>query len=127
MLQHFADRLQDSVRGDDVVARVGGDEFLVCMECPVDPRPLIARIHGSLEGEFEGFPLSVSMGVATTDGGNRDYDELFRQADVALYTKKRGGRGGFVFYDDLNEEERGALAEAGTTALSGIDSDERDR
>lgn len=127
VLQHFADRLQDSVRGDDVVARVGGDEFLVCMECPVDPRPLIARIHGSLEGEFEGFPLSVSMGVATTDGGNRDYDELFRQADVALYTKKRGGRGGFVFYDDLNEEERGALAEAGTTALSGIDSDERDR
>lgn len=124
VLQHFAGRLQDSVRGHDVVARVGGDEFLVCMECPVDPRPLIERIHGSLEGEFEGFPLSVSMGVATTDDGVRDYDELFRRADVALYQKKRGGRSGYVFYDDLTEEERGLLSEDACTALSGIDADE---
>ena len=62
VLKHFAERLQESVRGEDVVARVGGDEFLLCMECPVDPRPLIDRIHQSLEGDFEGFPLSVSMG-----------------------------------------------------------------
>ncbi len=124
VLQHFASQLQESVRGQDVVARVGGDEFLVCMDCPVDPRPLIERIHGSLEGEFEGFPLSVSMGVATTDDGVRDYDELFRRADVALYHKKRGGRGGFVFYGDLTEEERGSLLECEHTALSGIDADE---
>ena len=77
VLQHFADRLRDSVRSDDVVARVGGDEFLLCMGCSVDPRPLVERIHRSLEGEFEGFPLSVSMGVATTDGGVRDYDEMW--------------------------------------------------
>lgn len=97
VLKHFAERLQESVRGEDVVARVGGDEFLLCMECPVDPRPLIDRIHQSLEGDFEGFPLSVSMGVAVTDGVARDYDELFRRADVALYHKKRGGRSGYVF------------------------------
>lgn len=124
VLQHFAERLQDSVRGQDVVARVGGDEFLVCMECPVDPRPLIERIHRSLEGEFEGFPLSVSMGVATTDDNMRDYDELFHRADAALYYKKRGGRSGFVFYDDLTEEERGSLFEGDHTALSGIDRDD---
>lgn len=124
VLQHFAERLQDSVRGQDVVARVGGDEFLVCMECPVDPRPLVERIHRSLEGEFEGFPLSVSMGVATTDDNMRDYDELFHRADAALYYKKRGGRSGFVFYDDLTEEERGSLFEGDHTALSGIDRDD---
>lgn len=121
VLQHFADRLQDSVRAGDVVARVGGDEFLVCMDCAADPRPLIERIHGSLEGEFEGFPLSVSMGVATTAGGVRDYDELFRRADVALYHKKRDGRGGYVFYSDLSENERGSVLEGACTALSGID------
>ncbi|MEC4175076.1 diguanylate cyclase [Adlercreutzia sp. R21] len=126
VLQHFAERLQESVRGGDVVARVGGDEFLICMECPVDPRPLIERIHGSLEGEFEGFPLSVSMGVATTDDGVRDYDELFRRADVALYYKKRGGRGGYAFYDDLSEAERGSVIE-GATALSGIDRSDADQ
>ena len=124
VLQHFASRLQDSVRGDDIVARVGGDEFLLCMECPVNPQPLIERIHGSLEGEFEGFPLSVSMGVATTEGGVRDYDELFRRADVALYHMKRSGRGGFVFYDELNEEEQHSLTDGSHTALSGIDKGE---
>ncbi|MEC4293882.1 GGDEF/HDGYP domain-containing response regulator [Adlercreutzia shanghongiae] len=127
VLQHFAHLLQESVRTTDVVARVGGDEFLVCMECPPDPRPLVARIHGSLEGEVDGFPLSVSMGVATTDDGVRDYDELFRQADMALYHMKRSGRGGYVFYDDLSEEERGSLFEGGHTALSGIDSDDDDQ
>lgn len=127
VLKHFAERLQESVRGEDVVARVGGDEFLLCMECPVDPRPLIDRIHQSLEGDFEGFPLSVSMGVAVTDGVARDYDELFRRADVALYHKKRGGRSGYVFYDDLDEEERDSLLEEAHTALSGIDRDESDQ
>lgn len=126
VLQHFASRLQDSVRADDVVARVGGDEFLVCMNCAVDPRPLVERIHQSLVGEFEGFPLSVSMGVATTDEGVRDYDELFRRADVALYHKKRDGRGGYVFYEDLTDEERGSVIEGSYTALSGIDRNDAD-
>lgn len=127
VLKHFAERLQESVRGEDVVARVGGDEFLLCMECPVDPRPLIDRIHRSLEGDFEGFPLSVSMGVAIAGSDVRDYDELFRRADVALYHKKRGGRSGYVFYSDLDEEERDLLLEGAHTALSGIDRDESDQ
>jgi putative two-component system response regulator len=127
VLQHFAGRLQDSVRGQDVVARVGGDEFLLCMECPVDPRPLIERIHRSLEGEFEGFPLSVSMGVATTKDGNRDYEDLFRRADVALYHKKRSGRGGYVFYSDLSDEERKFSLDEPCTALSGIDRNDSDQ
>lgn len=127
VLKHFAERLQESVRGEDVVARVGGDEFLLCMECPVDPRPLIDRIHRSLEGDFEGFPLSVSMGVAIAGRDVRDYDELFRRADVALYHKKRGGRSGYVFYSDLDEEERDLLLEGAHTALSGIDRDESDQ
>lgn len=105
----------------------GGDEFLLCMECPVDPRPLIDRIHRSLEGDFEGFPLSVSMGVAIAGSDVRDYDELFRRADVALYHKKRGGRSGYVFYSDLDEEERDLLLEGAHTALSGIDRDESDQ
>lgn len=81
----------------------------------------------SLEGDFEGFPLSVSMGVAIAGSDVRDYDELFRRADVALYHKKRGGRSGYVFYSDLDEEERDLLLEGAHTALSGIDRDESDQ
>ncbi|MCI9261585.1 MAG: hypothetical protein HFJ71_03810, partial [Eggerthellaceae bacterium] len=57
-------------------------------------------------------------------GGVRDYDELFRRADVALYHMKRSGRGGFVFYDELNEEEQHSLTDGSHTALSGIDKGE---
>lgn len=64
--------------------------------------------------------------MTTTDSGTRDYDELFRQADVALYHMKRGGRGGFFFYDDLNDEERNLLEESASTALSGIDGSEEE-
>ena len=46
---------------------------------------------------------------------------------MALYHKKRGGRSGYVFYDDLDEEERDSLLEEAHTALSGIDRDESDQ
>lgn len=97
VLQHLAGRLRASVRDDDVVARVGGDEFLICMECEVEPQPLVERVFSSLTGEFRGMPLSVSMGVVSVPGGQASYDALFRSADTSLYRMKRAGRGGFEF------------------------------
>lgn len=97
MLRHFARRLRASVRDGDVVARVGGDEFLVCMECPIQVGPLVERVHRSITGEYEGFPISVSMGVVRARGSACDYNGMFRAADAALYEKKNAGRGGYLF------------------------------
>ena len=121
VLRYLSEQLLASVRGDDIVARVGGDEFLMCMECDIDPHPLVQRVYDSIVGEYEGFPISISMGVVCAHGGDLQYDDLFRRADQALYAKKRGGRGGYVFYEDATEDIGGM--EEGVSALSAIDSD----
>ncbi len=97
VLKHLSAKLKDSVRDSDIVARVGGDEFLICMECDIDPEPLVARIFDFITGEYKGFPMSVSMGVVCVEGGDAVYDDVFKAADGALYEMKRGGRGGYVF------------------------------
>ncbi len=116
VLEHLAGRLRESVRDGDVVARVGGDEFMICMECTADPKPLVERIYNSITGEFRGFPVSVSMGVVCVRGADADYDECFRSADLLLYEMKRAGRGGYAF----GGLDRQAEAADGS-ALSAID------
>ncbi len=88
------------MRGGDIVARVGGDEFLIFLEYKTDPEAAIRRIFNALTGEYEGFSISLSMGVAQTDRVGMDYDALFHAADNALYAVKRGGRGQYLFYDE---------------------------
>lgn len=99
VLKHLSDKLKDSVRDTDIIARIGGDEFMICMECEIDPEPLVKRIFNTITGEYEGFPMSVSIGVVCVQGGDASYDDIFKAADGALYEMKRGGRGGYVFVD----------------------------
>lgn len=100
VLIHMAERLRRSIRGGDIAARVGGDEFLIFLEYKEEAETAIQRIFTSLEGTFEDFQISVSMGVVRTDMVGIDYDELFHAADQALYAVKRSGRGKYRFYDD---------------------------
>ncbi len=118
VLKHLAKTLRASVRDDDIVARVGGDEFLICMELDVDPKPLVDRIYSSISGHYGDFPISVSMGVECINGGDMEYDEFFKRADRALYSMKHNGRGGYVYGVDANfGKEEGSV-------ISTIESDE---
>ncbi len=99
VLMYVAEKLRQSIRGGDIAARVGGDEFLIFLEYKEDVDIVIDRIFQSLCGVYEGFAISISMGVARTDVVGSNYDDLFHAADQALYTVKRSGRGRFRFYD----------------------------
>ena len=61
---------------------------------------IVQRILGTLSGEFQGFSISISMGIAMTEVVGTDYDTLFQCADQALYSVKRSKRGTFRFYDE---------------------------
>ena len=100
VLQHTAEMLKQSIRGADIAARVGGDEFLLFLEYNQELDPIIERIFHSLAGRYEDFDISISMGVAMTETVGMDYETLFHCADQALYTVKRSGRGHYRFYDD---------------------------
>ena len=100
VLSYVAEKLRQSIRGGDIAARVGGDEFLIFLEYKGDLELVVSRIFESLCGTYEDFTISVSMGIAPTATAGCDYDMLFHSADQALYTVKRGGRGQYRFYDE---------------------------
>ena len=104
MLQKIAKTLTAYFRTDDYICRIGGDEFMVLMvHVSKDVRHLIEskviHINEDLANTEDGLPpMSVSVGVALC----RDTDnpqELFHDADVALYYVKDHGRHGCCFYE----------------------------
>ena len=90
VLKHFAERLQESVRGEDVVARVGGDEFLLIF--PHIPEHVfikrLEQIRATVQAlhmiEYPDLHLTVSIGgvygACTLDPGIRQADKLLYQA-----------------------------------------------
>jgi diguanylate cyclase (GGDEF)-like protein len=100
VLQTVAKVLRSSMRTEDVVCRIGGEEFLVI--CPDTSGPKAAescgeRIRKVVEsqameaGGFNG-RVTVSIGVAGRTPSHPGVDALLKSADVAVYDAKRGGR-----------------------------------
>ncbi len=100
VLKGIADRAKQSVRGDDIVARIGGDEFLMFLRYKEEVDGAVERIFRALAGSYEGVPVTVSMGVAKTRDVGNEYSKLFHAADQALYKAKQAGRNRCVFYDE---------------------------
>lgn len=100
ILLAVAERIKDNIRSTDLAARMGGDEFILFMEYKKSVLPQIKRIFEHLTVPYKVFDVSVSMGIATTENFNGDYDKLFRMADAAMYTVKRGKKNGYCFYDE---------------------------
>ena len=94
VLKFLADKLRESIRGADIAARVGGDEFLLFLEYRGELDPIISRIYHTIsDSAYEQFPISLSMGIARTEVVGTDYETMFHAADQALYRVKRSGRG----------------------------------
>ncbi len=100
VLKGIADHARQCVRGDDIVARIGGDEFLLLLSYQTEVDGAIDRIFNAIRSQYRDKPVTVSMGVAKTKDVGYDYDTLFHAADKALYVAKRSGRDRYVFYDD---------------------------
>jgi len=93
----LADRLRAAVRDDDFVARLGGDEFAIvrCCRDDSDADALLASVRACFR---EPFPIvgqlveaNASAGIAFAAQG-RSFEDLMRQADIALYEAKAAGR-----------------------------------
>lgn len=95
-LKRVAKLLTRSFRNSDYVIRYGGDEFVVVLvDINSDNADIIQRkfewINSELHYQKDGIPpLSISIGVAFSENGFTD--DLFHQADTALYQAKEAGR-----------------------------------
>ena len=117
VLKFLAERMRRSIRGGDIAARVGGDEFLIFLEYKDDLESTIDGIYNRVNGGvYEDFTISVSMGVASTEIVEPDYETLFRCADEALYVVKNSGKGHYSYY----HEEHAPVGED-ISAVSPID------
>lgn len=105
VLKYVANTVKTGIRGADIAARTGGDEFLIFMEYKTVIEPQVKRIFDLLCGAYGEFTISVSMGVANAKDCRGDYEGLFQRADQALYAAKRGGRSRYCFYDDIAKIE----------------------
>lgn len=136
LLRHIADRLTSVVPAGDTVARLGGDEFAVIFEDgPESAEELAQRVVEVFDKPFfldgEEFYIHPSVGLATApplDEGPITADDLFKRADLAMYTAKRAGVGGVqMFTSDMRlvdrAELRASLADSGKrrrTPVAGI-------
>jgi diguanylate cyclase (GGDEF)-like protein/PAS domain S-box-containing protein len=111
LLTQVGQRLGDCVRKLDTVARVGGDEFVVLLE-ELGADPAMAALQAEslakkmLAGFMQSFDLgptmhdcTASIGVTVFDGELDATDDLLKQADLAMYEAKQGGRNNVRFFD----------------------------
>lgn len=101
LLTLVARRLERVVRSDDVVTRVGGDEFVILIrDCAdmSDIRPVVAKIRRLIAAPYvingARVDISTSVGVALASEGATDIDQLTREADARMYADKRRGKAG---------------------------------
>lgn len=106
VLSQTASQLRKLFRADDVVARIGGDEFLVLMKgnpsldlIKERCRRLVDSLHRLLHSLAPDCSLSCTVGVAVSPDHGTVYTELFRHADQALYQAKSRGKNSYLVYD----------------------------
>jgi len=102
VLQELGQRLQTFGRQTDLIARFGGEEFIMLLpDTGADDVNLFAeRLHKLLsEIEVNNTPVTVSIGITMSDGSQNLHD-LTKQADSALYNAKNNGRNRTDFYQE---------------------------
>jgi diguanylate cyclase (GGDEF)-like protein len=108
VLKRTAQLLSSCVRSDDLVARIGGDEFAVIQVAHVQPaatEALLSRIYKMASSPSdEGVAIRMSVGVALSEPGQTG-DELYELADLALYRAKSDGRNTARIYNKHLKDE----------------------
>ena len=104
-LREMGRLLKQDFRQEDILGRIGGDEFAVLMKNVKDneviqyrAERLCAHLRQVRIKDAPECRLNCSIGISYAPKDGRSYVELYEHADEALYKAKEGGKNGFVFY-----------------------------
>lgn len=112
LLQELARRLRNSVREEDTIARLGGDEFAVLLTqvngaegCEKVARGLLEAITQPIEVPGSELVITSSIGLTLAPDDGNSYDQLLKNADMAMYRAKKAGRNNIQFFSsDMNDD-----------------------
>lgn len=115
ILIRFAELINEAVKEGDITGRLGGDEFVAFIKNTVDEEDVdyicqylnkgIVKSAKEYMGEDMSIPLGASLGAVRVPMEGRDFEELFRHADKALYLVKQNGKHGYALYQKSNEDQ----------------------
>lgn len=107
MLVEFANTLRALTRQDDIVCRLGGDEFIVFLKEVSSHAAVIEKVEQlvvTLEKRLvkpdTGESISVSTGIAVSPMDGRSFNQLYQNADKSLYYVKQNNKGSYHFYSE---------------------------
>jgi diguanylate cyclase (GGDEF)-like protein/PAS domain S-box-containing protein len=116
LLIETAIRLKKSIRDEDMVARIGGDEFVILLpdlsidefEAAKSAEIVSQKIHEILRAPFliDGYTLNISssLGITFINTHSQSEDELLKHADIAMYESKKDGRNTTRFYQESMDQ-----------------------
>lgn len=109
VLRELSCECQRLLRENDVIGRIGGEEFAITLPETDSPaaRRVAERIRESLADieiplDLGSLRFTVSMGIACLDQGDVDFSSLLKRADQALYDSKAGGRNRSTVYGEAD-------------------------
>ena len=104
LIVDVAKRILSAVRGNDVVARIGGDEFAILLdgENVYDMAQNVAQkvltlLHQTFVIDEHHLNIGVSIGIATSNGEKLTASDIMKSADIAMYEVKERGKGDYQF------------------------------
>lgn len=107
-LKRVTTLLQNVFRSDDLIGRLGGDEFMVFIKGNIRRSVLEERLQSFLNAlrKDEAEPITCSVGIAFANGKTFSFDDSVCRADMALYKSKKTGKNHFCYSEDTLEDSK---------------------
>lgn len=104
VIADFADKIRRQFRQQDIVGRIGGDEFAVFVPVPskdwaeMKAKKLSQTLHYEFSDLNRSCLITASIGVAVSPEAGINFETLYQNADAALYETKENGKNGYRIY-----------------------------
>lgn len=108
VLQILSETMQKTFRKTDVAGRFGGDEFCIYMQNIPSEKFVKAKcrqLNDVISSSVEGMNISLSIGISIVDE-KKTFDDIYKEADHALYEAKRNGKNQFAVYEDSEKDKK---------------------
>ena len=116
LLREVALRMRQELRGQDTLARIGGDEFVMLVrlteanDAPQVAARQVSLLSRSFQVDEHQLQISASIGIALYPGNGVTAEELLMNADAAMYHAKGAGKNGYSFFEvSMNTNARKQL------------------